>query len=142
MKSFFLISLFSFSLIYSHPKATYEDIVCRAAIDIGSGKIGILVAEVNIKTNKIARILFSDIAKLPLRLSLEKTGEFNEEIQKNFLKPFRNLKKKHLFIVLNPILPLQQKPFVYQKMEKKLQIESMKSWKFLLRLFLKKKKAS
>lgn len=94
MKSFFLISLFSFSLIYSHPKATYEDIVCRAAIDIGSGKIGILVAEVNIKTNKIARILFSDIAKLPLRLSLEKTGEFNEDIQKKLFKILQELKKK------------------------------------------------
>ncbi len=94
MKSFFLISIFSFSFLYSHLKTTHEDLVCRAAIDIGSGKIGILVAEVNIKTNKIVRVLFSDIVKLPLRLSLEKTGEFNEEIKKNLLDILQEFKKK------------------------------------------------
>ncbi|MGB7128726.1 MAG: hypothetical protein WBD50_06545 [Candidatus Rhabdochlamydia sp.] len=94
MKSFFLISIFSFSFLYSHLKTSHEDLVCRAAIDIGSGKIGILVAEVNIKTNKIVRVLFSDIAKLPLRLSLEKTGAFNEEIQKNLFDILQEFKKK------------------------------------------------
>lgn len=93
MKSWFLILFFSFSFLHSHI-AISEEIVCRAAIDVGSGKIGIQVAEVHIKTNKIVRILFSDITKLPLRLSLEKQGAFDEEFQEKILETFRDFKKK------------------------------------------------
>lgn len=71
-------------------------IVRRAAFDIGSGQIKMQVSDVDIRVNKIARVLFTDSIRVLLREDLAKSqdGNLSEEIQRKMISAISQLMKK------------------------------------------------
>lgn len=84
------------ALLTNNP--TYADenpnIVIRAAIDIGSGATKLRVAEVNLKSHKIERILYTESFAVPYQEELEKShnNTLSEEVMQI---GFDALKKSH-----------------------------------------------
>lgn len=77
-----------------------SDTVIRAAIDIGSGATKLRVAEVNLKTQKIERILANESYAVPYQEELEKspTQTFNEIVMQqgiDALKKSKEVAKKY-----------------------------------------------
>lgn len=62
--------------------AASPDMVVRAAIDIGSGATKLRVAEVNLKTNKVEKILVNESFPVQYQEELSKShdGKFNEKV--------------------------------------------------------------
>lgn len=76
---------------YSTPKTAV-----RAAIDIGSGATKLRIAEVNIRENKIEKILFEDNFAVPYQeyLSRSKDNSFNSEIMDIGIEALKKCKAK------------------------------------------------
>lgn len=75
---------------------TKHKIVRRAAFDIGSGKIKMEVADVDLTANKIAKVIFTDTAVVALREDLGKSldGRLSAEIQNKTVLALSQLMKK------------------------------------------------
>lgn len=69
--------------------------VVRAAIDIGSGATKLRVAEVDLKTQKIVRILESQNFSIPYQeqLAKNKDGNFNREVMNQGIEALQQAKK-------------------------------------------------
>lgn len=95
LKSCLIIAFLSIPFLgFSH------DRVVRAAIDIGSGATKLKVAEVNVKTQKIEKVLASESFTVQYQEELEKSpdGTFNEEVMQtglDALKKSQEIAKKY-----------------------------------------------
>ncbi len=67
----------------------------RAAVDVGSGGTKVCIADVDAKTNRIVKVYFEKSFSVPYQSYLEASedGSFNEEIQKNGLRTFTEIKE-------------------------------------------------
>ncbi|MCE5318396.1 MAG: hypothetical protein LLG04_13680 [Parachlamydia sp.] len=86
-------------LIFSgicQPLLGQQQIVRRAALDIGSGKVKIQVADVDLAANKITQVIFSDNAVVRLREDLNSSleGRLSLGIQENLFEVISELMKK------------------------------------------------
>lgn len=70
--------------------------VRRAAFDIGSARIKVQVADVDVKMNKIAKVVFADLMIVPLSEDLAKSleGRFSSEIQNDAISALSKLLEK------------------------------------------------
>ncbi len=66
----------------------------RAALDIGSGVTRLKIAEVDIKTNKISKILFREVIPIPFQDDLESSNDknFSREIMDRGIVTFTDFK--------------------------------------------------
>lgn len=88
-----LIFVFCFIFTASVYSAS-ADTVVRAAIDIGSGATKLRVAEVNLKTQKIEKILVNETFEVPYQEELEKspTQTFNEIVMQQGIDALKKSK--------------------------------------------------
>jgi len=65
----------------------------RGSLDIGSGSIKLLVADVDTDTGQIVNYIYGDNLKVPFSnsLALDPNGQFNEEVQKQAIKAISTL---------------------------------------------------
>lgn len=67
----------------------------RAAVDVGSGGTKVCIADVDVKTNQIVKVLFEQSYTVPYQAYLEASEDqsFNEEIQQKGLRAFVEIKE-------------------------------------------------
>lgn len=75
--------------------ATSSDTVVRAAIDIGSGATKLRVAEVNLKTNKVEKILVNESFTVQYQEELTKSadGKFNDKVMATGMEAIKKSKE-------------------------------------------------
>jgi exopolyphosphatase / guanosine-5'-triphosphate,3'-diphosphate pyrophosphatase len=76
--------------------AANHEVERRAAFDIGSGKIKVQVSDVDLTAGKIANVLFTDTARVPLREDLVRSldGRLSREIRNQAVAAIKDLMKK------------------------------------------------
>lgn len=80
----------------THFRQVRSRYACRAAFDLGSGKIKVQVALVDTSLQKIVKIFFTGIEPVPLREDLlsQKNGKLSDNIQKEAIRVIKTLKAK------------------------------------------------
>jgi exopolyphosphatase/guanosine-5'-triphosphate,3'-diphosphate pyrophosphatase len=90
-------TLFILALLLTAFLTAQEHRVCRrAAFDIGSGRIKMQVSDVDLKTNKIVNVLFTDTASVSIREDLIRSldGRLSAAIQNKAVAAIAELMKK------------------------------------------------
>lgn len=75
--------------------ATENETIIRAAVDIGSGATKLKVAEVNLKTHKIEKVLVNQSFPVQYQEELEKSkdGKFNESVMNEGMEALKKCKE-------------------------------------------------
>ena len=73
-----------------------DQVVRRAAFDIGSGQVKLQVADVDVKTNTIVQKIHAETAFVPLREELTKSlnGRLSDPIQDKYVEAIKGLMDK------------------------------------------------
>lgn len=100
----FLLSVQPFTVVDASPSRINHEEACpvsrrivrRAAFDIGSVQIKMQVSDIDLCANKIAKVLLTDSAAVPLREDLAKNqeGKLSDEIQIKMINSISQLMKK------------------------------------------------
>lgn len=92
VKNYLIIALFCLPLFCF---SSENDHVIRAAIDIGSGATKLKVAEVNLKTQKIVKVLVNESFPVQYQEGLEKStdGNFDEQLMETGLQALKKSKE-------------------------------------------------
>lgn len=114
-KYFFLILIVICSSFYlwfnpSSPKSKTE---LRAAIDIGSGATKMKIAEVDVKTQKIASVVFEDQIAVAFQTQLSRSSDntFNHEVMQEGIQAIHQLKETAKKYNVNKVIAVATESF-------------------------------
>jgi exopolyphosphatase/guanosine-5'-triphosphate,3'-diphosphate pyrophosphatase len=98
IKNLILVALLATLPLIANQDISSHKIVRRVAFDIGSGKIKMQVADVDLTINKIVNVLLTDTAKVPLREDLAKSldGRLSLDMQNKTVQAISQLMEKTL----------------------------------------------
>jgi len=90
-KLFFLLLVFITSVTANAHESSYFQ--RRAAIDVGSGSTKVSIADIDLRTGRIARMVFETSYPVPYQAKLETSydGSFNREVQDLGLRTFHQI---------------------------------------------------